>query len=86
MQGISHGINSGDIEYPMEYIDWVDSILTDIFDIGDVPWERWGYRGYPMRQEGYIGDIHRAKPLEHVCVKYRNQRRFGCREMNSFGI
>ena len=25
-------------EYPMEYIDWVDSILTDIFDIGDVPW------------------------------------------------
>ena len=48
MQGISHGINSGDIEYPMEYIDWVDSILTDIFDIGDVPWERRGYRGYPM--------------------------------------
>ena len=52
MQGISHGINSGDIEYPMEYIDWVDSILTDIFDIGDVPWERWGYRGYPMGLEG----------------------------------
>ena len=39
----------------MEYIDWVDSILTDIFDIGDVPWKRCGYRGYPNGIGGITG-------------------------------